>query len=264
MMIDLVRLEPGPNYVSLILNRPDKRNALNWELITAIEHAIHQAERIPGARAILVRGEGKGFSAGIDLLGFPELQGYFGEGWQANLIPVSEAMQAILTRFERSPLPTIALIHGFCLGMGFELALACDMRIAVEGSRIGLPETRVGLIPDVGGTTRLTRILGPARAKEYILTGKEIPLDRAEDWGLVNRIVAEGDLLNAGATLAGEIAEAAPLAVTYAKRVIDQLADIERGHQYEAWAQAILIRSEDFGIGAQAAMVKSKPGWKGK
>jgi enoyl-CoA hydratase/carnithine racemase len=121
-----------------------------------------------------------------------------------------------------------------CLGLGLELALACDLRIAAEGTQLGLPESRLGLIPDVGGTTRLTRLVGPARAKELIMMGRSFDVAYAERWGIVNQVVPGDELQACGRALAEEIAAAAPLAVSYAKKVINGVADIDRGLQLEA------------------------------
>lgn len=248
----------------IILNRPEKRNAINWQIMTELDAAISEAEKTAGIRAVLVRGEGSGFSAGIDLLGFQEVAERFGENWRENLFPLTQAHQAVLNKFERCGLPSIALLHGFCLGLGFELALACDFRVVAEGTKIGLPESRLGMIPDVGGTTRLTRLVGPARAKELVMTGRNIDLEKAELWGLINRIVPSDQLISAGEELAEELAQAAPMAVQYAKRVIDGVTDIDRGLQMEAWAQSQLMRSKDFEIGVQAMLTKQKPEWTGQ
>jgi enoyl-CoA hydratase/carnithine racemase len=263
-MSDLVLVQQREQLVEIVLNRPEKRNAINWPMMLALEAAIHQANRLPGARVILVRGAGGAFSAGIDLLGFPDMIEAFGEGWRENLFPVTAAYQRILNPFERGALPTIALLHGYCLGLGFELALACDFRIAAEGAKMGLPETRLGIIPDVGGTTRLTRLAGVGRAKELIMTGRTIDAVCAEQWGILNAVVPADDLLGRGEALAAELALAAPLAVGYAKRVINDLADVERGLQLEAWAQSHLMRTDDFETGAQAMLTKQPPVWKGK
>jgi enoyl-CoA hydratase/carnithine racemase len=122
----------------------------------------------------------------------------------------------------------------------------------------------LGIIPDVGGTTRLTRLVGPSRAKELIMTGRNVDLNAAERWGIVNYIVPPDELLAKAESLAAELAQAAPLAVSYAKRVIDGLADVDRGLQLEAWAQSHLMRTQDFEIGAQAMLTKQSPEWKGK
>jgi enoyl-CoA hydratase/carnithine racemase len=248
----------------IVLNRPDKRNAMNYALMSQLEEAIDGAERAEGARVVIVRGEGPGFSAGIDLMGFEEMVAVYGENWRENLFPMTASYQRILGKFEASSLPTILVAHNFCLGMAFELALACDFRIVSEGTKLGLPETRLGLIPDVGGTARLTRLVGIGLAKELILTGRTFDAAYAEARGMVNYAVPEGDLMAKAHALAEELAAAAPLAVSYAKRVINGVVDLQRGLDLEGWAQSVLIRSQDFETGAQAMMLKQKPEWQGR
>ncbi len=248
----------------ILINRPDKRNALNIEMMRALESALDTVESTDGLRVLLIRGAGGGFSAGIDLMGFQSMAEHFGEHWRDNLFPMTAAMQHTFNKLERLSIPVIAVLHGYCLGMGLELALACDFRIAAEGTVLALPETKLGLIPDVGGTTRLTRLLGVARAKEYIMTGRAFDPHDAERWGLLNALVPADQLDSKARAFADELCAAAPLAVSYAKRVIDQISDIERGLHAEAWAQSVLIRSEDFAQGVQAMLTKSKPEWQGK
>jgi enoyl-CoA hydratase/carnithine racemase len=255
--------QDGPIY-EIVLTRPEKRNAMNVALMTQLESAIDAAERCQGVRVVIVRGEGKGFSAGIDLLGFNDMIDTFGDNWQQNLFPMTARYQSILGKFERSTYPTILVAHTYCIGMAFELALACDFRIVAEDTKLGLPETRLGLIPDVGGTARLTRLVGVGLAKELILTGRTFDAAYAQANGIVNYAVPHDDLMTKAHDLAAELIEAAPLAVSYAKRVINAVADLERGLNAEAWAQSILIRSDDFATGAQAMMLKQKPEWQGK
>lgn len=264
MMSDLILTQHRDHVFEIILNRPDKRNALNREMMDGLGAAIDQAERIPGLRAIILRGEGVGFSSGIDVTDLLSAADRFGDNWRDNLFPMTAYYQGITNKIETCSLPVIALIHGFCLGMALEIALACDFRIAAEGSKIGLPETRLGIIPDVGGTARLTRLAGVARAKEYIMTGRNIDMAEAERWGIVNHVVPAADLQAKGEALAAELAAAAPLAVSYAKRVINDMIDVERGLHLEAWAQSVLIRSEDFANGAQAILTKQPVKWQGK
>lgn len=263
-MSSLVLTQQRESIFEIAFNRPDKRNAINWTMMQALDAAIDEAERSSGVRVVLIRGEGSGFSSGIDLLGFSESSTHFGEGWRDNLFPLTAAYQHILNKVERCSHPVIAVLHGFTLGLGMELALACDFRVAAAGMKMGLPETLLGLIPDVGGTTRLTRLVGVARAKELIITGRQIDMDCAERWGLVNVVVPQEMLLSKAEALAAEICRAAPLAVSYAKRVINDLADIEHGLQLEAWAQSVLTRSQDFEAGAQAMLLKQPVTWKGK
>jgi enoyl-CoA hydratase/carnithine racemase len=233
-------------------------------MLRVLGAAIDETEGMCGARAVLVRGEGNGFSAGIDLTAFMQMGDVYGETWRENLFPITGEFQSVLNKFERCSLPTIALLHGFCLGMGFELALACDFRIAAAGTKLGLPEVKLGIIPDVGGTTRLTRLAGMARAKELVMTGRTFDPEYAERWGIVNAVVAQEELLARGEALAAELAAAAPLAVQYAKRVINELADLQRGLQLEAWAQSQLFRSHDFEVGAQAMLTRQPPEWTGR
>jgi enoyl-CoA hydratase/carnithine racemase len=178
---------------------------------------------------------------------------------------VTALLQNIHTKLERHSLPSICVMHGYCLGMGFELALACDFRIIAERTKIGLPETRLGIVPDVGGTVRLVKLVGPSRAKEIILTGSNIDLDRAEAWGIVNYVVPKDELEAKWQELAQELILSAPMAVNYGKRVINDIVDTQRGLNVEAWAQAALFRSEDFMAGVQAMLTKTYPvEWKGK
>jgi enoyl-CoA hydratase/carnithine racemase len=263
-MSELVCTEQRDTIFEIILNRPDKRNAINLELFEQFDAAVTQANRTPGLRTVFIRGEGKAFSACIDVSSLLLLAEKYGPHWQQRMRRISDDFQGVLTRLERLEAPTIALLHGHCLGLALEMALACDIRIAAEGAMLGLPETRLGIIPDVGGTTRLTRLAGPARAKELIFTGRQIDATTAERWGLVNDVVTAEELVGKGEALAAEINQAAPLAVGMAKRVIDGLADIDRGLMLEAWAQSQLISSEDFKEGAQSFLMRRPPDFKGK
>ncbi len=263
-MSDLVRTEVRGSIVEIVLNRPDKRNAISGELYAAFDTAVNAAARKSDSRVILVRGEGQAFSAGIDYTDFLRLPEEYGPQWQQKARKITDDYQRVLTNLERLELPTIALLHGYCLGLAMELALACDIRIAAEGTILGLPETRLGLIPDVGGTTRLVRLVGPAKAKELIFTGRQIDAELAERWGIVNHVVPADELLAAGELLAEEINQAAPLAVGMAKRVIDGLADIDRGLMLEGWAQSQLLATEDFMEGVQSKMMRRDPEFKGR
>jgi len=174
-------------------------------------------------------------------MGFSSIANVFRANWHDNLFPVPAYMQGVLDRIERYSLPVIGLLHGYCLGLDLELALACDLRIASESAQLGLRESRIGLIPDVGGATRLTRLVGPTRAKDLIITGRDFGADYAERRGIVNQVVEEDALIAGGYALAEELVAAAPLAASYAKKSINGIADIGRGLQLEAWAQSILL-----------------------
>lgn len=263
-MSELVRTQQRDTIFEIILNRPEKRNAINMDLFQQFDEAIRLANRTSGLRTVIIRGEGKAFSAGIDLSSLLGLAEKYGSHWQTRMRSITDEFQHVLNRLERLELPTIVLLHGYCLGLAMELALACDIRLASPETKMGLPETRLGMIPDVGGTTRLVRVVGPARAKELIFTGRQFEMAVAEKWGLVNYVVPQESLMAKAEALAEEINEAAPLAVGMAKRVIDGLSDIDRGLMLEGWAQSQLFNSEDFMEGAQSFMMKRPPQWKGK
>ena len=142
-----------------------------------------------------------------------------------NLFPFTARYQAIFNKIERCSLPVICVLQGYCLGLALELALACDFRIAAERTKLGLPESRLGIIPDVGGTVRLVKLIGPSRAKDLILTGRNLDLSQALDWGLVNAVYPKSELEAGVAEWVESLAAAAPLAVSYGKRVINDIMD---------------------------------------
>ncbi len=263
-MNNLILTERQDTLFTITLNRPEKRNAISIPLFQALDAAVAEASRTPGLRAVLLRGAGKAFSSGIDVTALLTMAERYGPNWQQRMRQITDETQSVLTRLERLELPTIALLHGHCLGLALELALACDLRLAAEGCQLGLPETRLGIIPDVGGTTRLTRLIGPARAKELIFTGRSISAGQAAAWGIVNQVTPQDELRAQGEALAAEIAQAAPLAVGMAKRVIDGLADLDRGLQLEGWAQSQLFASEDFPRAVQAFLTRQAPDFEGR
>ncbi len=198
------------------LQRPEKLNAIS----TAAERALRAALRsddVLGATAVVLAGAGRAFSAGADISEFGDhdpaaIMGYYRESGD-----VYERVAAL-------PQPTFAAIHGYCLGGGLELALAADFRIADTTAVFGLPEVAIGIVPSSGGTHRLVRTLGPARAKELILLGRRLSADEALAAGLVTEVCGEGEALPRAVRLAAAIAEAPPLAVAVAKQAVDAMA----------------------------------------
>ncbi len=136
-MSELVLTQQRDTIFEIILNRPDKRNAMNAELVAGLDTAVRTANRTPGIRAVIIRGEGKAFSAGIDVSSLLGLAQTYGPHWQQRMRSITDDFQAVFTRLERLEVPTIALLHGYCLGLAMELALACDIRIAAEARRWG-------------------------------------------------------------------------------------------------------------------------------
>jgi enoyl-CoA hydratase/carnithine racemase len=249
----------------ITLNRAEKRNAINHEVLEGLAAAGREAERDTDARAVILNGEGAVFSAGVDFMTLaPRDTG--GPGAPLPFRAFVAECQATMSRFESLEKPVICAIHRYAGGLGLELALACDFRVATRDTELGLPEVRVGLIPDVGGTTRLTRTVGYAKAKELIMTGRMISAEAALAIGLVNEVVAPGEHVAAAERLAREIMHNAPLAVGLAKKIID------RGHghdkatfmELEALAQSVLVRTEDFREGARALAERRPPSFKGR
>ncbi len=269
MAEELIKVRVEGELAYLGLNRPEKRNAISTPMLRAIPEALAKADQ-PGVRAIILYGEGPVFSAGIDFSSFGgegSVQG--GSSNRADLSRfrgfIGES-QAALNRLESIEKPVIGALHGYVGGLGLELALACDARIAAAGTRLGMPEVRIGLIPDVGGTTRLTRTVGYAHAKELIMTARMIDAEEAAAIGLVNRVVESGRHLGAAEDLAREIARNAPLAVGLAKRIIDKGHGLDKMSfmELEALAQSALLLTEDFAEGAQALAQRRDPKFKGR
>lgn len=268
MAYDTILTHQREHIFEIILNREDKRNAMNWQMLQDISSALDEAEQAFNAntaRVLFIRSNGIAFSSGVDLSGFLDGENPFGENWQQNLFPMTAAFQHVMNKIENCSLPTFCLMHGYALGLAMEMSLACDFRIIAERTKYGLPETRLGMIPDVGGTTRLVKLVGPARAKEIIMTGRNLDLAIAEKWGIVNYVVPKDELLKKAEELATEIAYSAPLAVSYTKRVVNHIMDNDSDLKIEAWAQAQLFRTDDFMRGVQAVVTKQYPvEWKGK
>lgn len=173
-------------------------------------------------------------------------------------------MQNLYSEIEKYEKPIIAAINGFALGGGCELAMACDLRIAAENAKLGLPELNLGIIPGAGGTQRLVSLVGLGKAKELIYTGEILDANAALDIGLVNKVVEQDDLLNAAIEMANKIINKGPLALRLAKLAINSTQNISAGLSIEALSQSILFASEDKYEGASAFLEKRKPSFKGK
>jgi enoyl-CoA hydratase/carnithine racemase len=243
------------------LNRPDAANALSLALVAGLRDAFAEITRTdPQAAAVVVTAAGdKAFCAGADL---KERLTFTVEKTRSFL----DQLGGLLDSIAAFPRPVIAALNGAALGGGLELALACDLRIAATGVGLGLPEVRLGIIPGAGGTQRLSRLVGPAVAKELILTGRRIDADRARELGIVNLVVPREALLETAVALGNEIAEAAPLAVAEAKRAIDDglTLSMAQGLAVERAAYEVCLASEDRNEGLRSFADKRKPVWRGK
>jgi enoyl-CoA hydratase/carnithine racemase len=255
------RVEGAVAFVAF--NRPEKRNAISRDVLRAMTDAIVAAERDRAVRAIVLYGEGRVFSAGVD---FAMLQADVAGGERVPFRAQVGDMQALVTRLEAVEKPVIAAMHRYVPGLALEIALACDFRIATDDCELGLPEVKLGLVPDVGGTTRLVRIVGYAKAKELILTGRMISADEALRIGLLTEVAPAGTHVEAATRLGEEIAQNAPLAVGLAKRLIDLGATSDK-HTFQAMellAQSILVPTDDAREGAQALAERRAPRFTGR
>jgi enoyl-CoA hydratase/carnithine racemase len=257
----LVETEDRGAVRHLILNRPEKRNAMHGELVLAIGAALKHAWAAADVHCVVLRGAGAMFSSGMD---FKALGGLADE--PANLRVFRREILDAWNLAEEMTKPVVCQIHGGCIGGAMELALACDLRVMAADAVIGMPETRVGLIPDVGGSSRLPAVVGLGRAKELIMTGKLIGAEEAERIGLVNRVAAPDELDAATEQLVDELLACAPIAVGLAKRVMDAAAKpaLALTLEQEVAAQQLCAQSEDFAEGAKALAERRLPQFAGR
>jgi enoyl-CoA hydratase/carnithine racemase len=259
--MSIVTTEDSGPVRHLVLNRPDKRNAMNGELVLALGEAFRQAGADSSVQCVVVRGAGAMFSSGMDFAALGELAEQ-----PENLRAFRREILDAWNRCEEMAKPVIAQIHGGCIGGAMELALACDFRVMADDAVIGMPETRVGLIPDVGGSSRLPAVVGLGRAKELVMTGKIIGAAEAERIGLVTRVAPATELDAATEQLVGELQACAPVAVGLAKRVLDAAAKpaLALTLEQEVTAQAVCAASEDFAEGARALAERRLPAFSGR
>jgi enoyl-CoA hydratase/carnithine racemase len=203
----------------VVLNRPEKRNAMSQELLRALREALRDAAEDEAVHCVVLRGEGSVFSAGVDL---GELASFAGQ--PGVLRPFRTVFLECANLCEEMAKPVVCQAHGTCLGGALEVALGCDLRVASSDTRFALPEVKLGIIPDVGGSSRLPAVVGVGRAKELIMTGRTIEAEEAERIGLVNRVAPPERLQEMTSELVEELLANSPIAVGRAKRVIDASA----------------------------------------
>ena len=253
-MTSSLQLERDGALATLWLDRAAKRNALDGELVRALADALDQLAGEPDVRVVILRGRGPVFSSGIDHALLLEV---FQASQRTPFLHLHHGLQDALHRIARLQKPVIAALHGAAVGMALELALAADIRIATAECVLGLPEIAFGLVPDVGGTTRLVRAVGEPRARELILSGRLVRAKTAAGWGLVHDVVADEAALGKHArTRAEQLAAHPAAALGLAKTLCQASADADSGTSFrlEGIVQQVLLGQPDLAARFSAAV----------
>lgn len=257
---ETIAIERRGGVAILTIDRPDKLNALNSQVHTEAVTALDELRNDDSVRVLVITGSGeKSFVAGADISEFRERtpitqrEGFLHE-------------RTLFNSIDTFPKPIIAMINGFCLGGGNEVALACDIRICSENARFSQPEINLGLIPGGGGTQRLTHLIGEGRSMEFMLTGDMIDAQTAYNFGLVNHVYPSAELESKTMELANKIAEKAPIALQLAKEAVKfaSRSNLDEGLRREVDLFALCFSTEDKEEGVSAFLEKRKPVFKGK
>lgn len=244
----------------LKVDRPKVLNALNRATLLEIQSALQELAQREDVRALIVTGEGeKAFIAGADVAEMADMT-------PREALEFARLGHQTLRMLEEFPWPVIAAVNGYALGGGLEVALACDLILASEGARIGLPEVTLGIFPGFGGTQRLPRLIGKARALEVILTGEMIDAQKAFQMGIVNRVCPQGELLQEAKKVARRIASNGPVAVRMAKKVVREglQTNLRLAEELEVEAWANIFATEDQKEGMKAFLEKRKPSFRSR
>lgn len=246
---------------TITINRADKLNALNAQLISELTHAFRQLQfqKEPTPRVVILTGAGRAFVAGADIAAMVHMNAH-------EAARFSEAGHRLCSEIEMAPFPVIAAVNGFALGGGCELMLACDLAYASERAKLGQPEVNLGVIPGFGGTQRLIRRVGIAKAREWIYTAETLSAEVALQMGLLNGVFSDTELLQKVHEIAEKIAVKGPLAIASAKRVMLRGADLDLVSACEMEAQSfgVLFGSADQREGMLAFMEKRGANFEGK
>ncbi len=245
-------------YIALVrLNRPKELNALNLELMKELKEALAALDQDASVRAIIITGNEKAFAAGADIKQMADKSAI-------DMLMIDQF--STWDQIRKTKKPIIAAVSGFALGGGCELAMTCDMIIASETTKFGQPEIKIGVMPGAGGTQRLTRAVGKARAMEMVLTGKFISADEALGFGLINKVVPVEMYLAEAITLAKSIAVMSPVAVQLAKESVNRAFEthLHEGLYFERKNFYLTFASEDQKEGMKAFVEKRNPNYKGR
>ncbi len=252
--------DPAPGVRLVTIHRPQALNALNPQVLRELMQALADASGDASVRALLLTGAGeKAFVAGADIAAMRAMSALEGRVFAVQ-------GHALMRALEMAPFPAIALVNGYALGGGCELALACDFIVASEKAVFGQPEVGLGIVPGFGGTQRLTRLVGKGMAVELCTTGRQVKADEALRIGLVNHVVAPAALLGKGLELAGQIAQKAPVAVKLAKHLVQrgQDMDLANANAFEADVFGVAFGTDDRVEGMGAFLEKRKAAFRGR
>ncbi|HXG21247.1 MAG TPA: enoyl-CoA hydratase/isomerase family protein [Methylomirabilota bacterium] len=257
-MADEILFSLKDGVATITMNRPEKRNALNTVLLEGFHRILAHVEESQEARVVVIRGEGKAFCSGIDLRELSSRQTGQGD-------PEVSVVQ-IFQRIERSRIPTIAMVHGDALAGGCELALHCDLRVAAEPARFGMPLARLGLIVPFPLGQKLVEIIGPAFTKQILLTGQPIDAKRAYEIGMVHQLVTASELENTTYELARTIADNAPLSIAGMKATIQRAISLRETIDHKDLDEMVnrARKSADAQEGVKAMLEKRKPVFRGE
>jgi len=260
MSFQYIIYEKSEGIATITLNRPEALNAWSQELAQEFLTVMEDARKDEQVKAVVITGAGeKAFSAGADIKAMKGMTALKAR-------ELSNMGYKICNAIESLEKPVIAAINGYALGGGMEVSMACDFRIASDKARMGQTEINIGLIPGWGGTQRLTRLVGKARAKELVYSGKIIDANTALQWGLVNNVVPAEQLMTTAKEFAKELAGKAPVALKVAKALINKGADVdlESALALEREGFGVVASSEDLQEGVSAFTEKRRPAWKGR
>ena len=257
-MYQTIRIEQHGQIAILYFNRPDKLNAINGTVYHELGDYLRTVEKSE-SNVLIITGEGRAFVAGADIDDYLTMT-------LAEFSAFQRLGRSVMTQMEQLPRPIIAAVNGYALGGGFEIALACDVIIAAENAKFGLPEAKLALLPGGGGTQRLSRLVGPYIAKRMIISGEMIDAARAYELRIASEVAAKGEAVNVAVALAEKIVANGPLAVRMAKRVIDEglEASLPTALSLEMDSTAHLFVTDDKVEGIKAFVEKRPPRFNGR